>query len=197
MKKVVTNKLDFASGGFTEVKEKIKVRNFNDGDALSIFRQFLIDRGYKDNIGKISVNRKKYGDLQYLTLFGHTIKVRFALWQAQTDTEGGKAVLWLGEKNTANFTQEQVDYGVIVDDRIIRTDAQYYALIVTTRDFRVGTDLKAQPFVDYLLIPIEDMIEILKQTHQAWVDIRKSHREKYAFNVMISKLKQFNSEELS
>lgn len=189
MKKIISNKLDLKSGGIIEVKEDIKIKNFNDGEATSFFRQFLIENGYKDHIGKAIVNRKRYGDLQYLTLYGCTLKIRFTLWQAQTDTDTGKAVLWIGEKNSAEFSQEDINYGIIVGDRIIRTDASYYGLIVTTRNFRIGKNLKEQPFVDYLLIPIEDMIEIVKETKQAWIDIRKSHREKYAFNNMIDKLK--------
>jgi hypothetical protein len=186
--KIVNNRFDFKTGKIVEELEDIKIKNFNDGEANSFYRQFLIDKGYKDNIGVLRTwNKSK--PVQYLTLYGFPIKIRFVLWQAKKDTDTGKAVLWVGERNTVGFTQDQVMDAIVVGDRIIRTDVSYYGCIVTPRDFKVGMSLKSQPFVDFLLIPINAMIEIVKQTGKAYIDIRKEHREKYLFDNIIEQLK--------
>lgn len=187
--KIQSLKVDFSTGEIAEEKEEVRVKNFNDGEAAVFFRQFLLSKGYKDNIGTIVIDRKRYGKLQYITLFEKPIKVKFAMWRAKKDTDTGKAVLWIGEKNSAGYVQAQVDYGIVVNDRIVTLDVLYYAVIVTPREFRVGTNLKDMPFVDYLLIPLEDIIEQLKKTGRADFDIRKEHREKYAFDKTIDQLK--------
>lgn len=188
MKKIIDRRFDFSTGQIVEEESKIKIKNFDDGEAGIYYREFLISKGYKDNLSVTKVFKGKWGELQYPTLFGFPLKVRFCLWHAQKDSDTGKAVLWVGEKNSKKLTQEQVDYGVVVEDRIVRNDISYYALIVTTRTFRVGNSLKNQPFVDYLLVPIEDIIATVKDSKKAWIDLRKSDREKYSFDKIIGRL---------
>jgi hypothetical protein len=188
--KITSYRLDFKSGDVVGEKEDIHVRNFNDGEAAVYYRKFLIAKDYKEYLGTTVVKRKKYGELRYLTLFEKPLKIRFAMWRAKKETEDGKAVLWIGEKNIAEFTQEQVDYGMVIRDRILPLDVLYYGVIVIPRDFRVGMNLLEQKFVDYLLIPLEDLIEFLKETGRPNFDIKQEQREKYRFDNIIERLKQ-------
>ena len=188
MKKIVQNRLDFKTGKVEEEEQKIKIKNFSEGEAASYFRNWLIQQGYKDAIGTKILDKRQYGKLQYLTLFDRPIKCHFCLWQALKDTETGKAVFWIGEENAAKH--EQVDYGIIIGNRIIPIDVQWHCLIVSPRDtFRMGTSFKNQNFVDFLLIPLSFIVEEIKQTMKPYIDIRKSHRERFLFSKMIDELK--------
>jgi hypothetical protein len=193
MKKVIRNRLDFKTGKFEEESVEIKTKNFTEGEAASYFRTWLIEKGYKDDIGSKVIDKNVYGKLQYLTLFDKSIKCSFCLWQALKDTDGGKAVFWIGEDNSANH--KEVEYGIIINNRIIPTDIYWRCLIVAPRDtFKIGTSFKNQAFVDFLLIPLNDIIEEIKVTKKPCIDIRKSHREKYKFEKMIEIFK--SSEDL-
>jgi len=195
MKKILVNKLDL-SGNFVAQEEEVKVKNFEDGEATTLFKAHIIAKGYQSALGTVDVVKKRHGQLQYPTLFGYSVKCRFALWHAEKDTETGKAVLWIGDRNRGGLTQVEVDYGVIIGDRIIRTDTSFLGLIVTLRSFKLGMSLKDMPFVDYLLMPVQDMIDILKETKQGWIDLRQSHRKQYAFDNMISKMQNHQFEGL-
>jgi len=188
MKKITQNRLNLSTGKVEIEEQKIKIKNFSEGDAATCFRQWLIEKGYSKDIGSVILDKHTYGKLQYLTLFGKPIKCHFTLWLALKDTKTGKATFWLGEENSTK--QEQVDYGIIVNNRIIPNDVFWHCLIVTPRDtFRIGTSFKNQDFLEILLLSLKDIIEEVKLTNQGYITIKKSHREKFAFDKMIEQFK--------
>jgi hypothetical protein len=193
MAKIKSFKFDAVSGEFQQVEDKIKVPNFSEGEATTLYRKFLIEKGYEQHLGTTKIDKRKHGVLNYLTLFDKPLRCKFCLWHAKKDNATGKAVFWIGERNTKGF--EQVDYGVVIEDRIIPTDVFWYALIVTVRSFRVGNNLNEVPFVDYLLVPVSFVIDTLKETKQGWIDLRKYHREQFLFDNMIDTFKDFDEME--
>lgn len=186
--KIETVRLDLSSGKLVSQKQKPKVSNFSEGDAATFFKKYLFESGYEDYIGSTTIDKKRYGKLLYPTLFDKPIKCHFVLWQAKQDTETGKAVFWVGERNVKNY--EQVDYGVIIGDRIIPTDVYWHCLIVAPRKYRIGRTTKDLDFVEYLLMPLKDIVEEIQITKTPYIDIRQSHREKYAFKNMLERLKE-------
>jgi hypothetical protein len=188
MKKITNFKLNLASGKTEEEEVEIKTRNFSEGDAATFWRKFLIDSGFKDNLGVALIPHPKYGELQYLTLFGIPIRTKFTLWQSAKDSDGGKAVLWIGERNTTGY--EQIEHGIVVKGRMVPTAIFWYGLIVAPRKtFRVGTSVKEQEFVDFLLVPLDDIIKELEVSKDPCVNLRKMHRQKYAFHAMLETFK--------
>lgn len=186
--KITSYKVNFLTGNFEAIQDKIKIPNFTKGEAIHYYRQFLINKGYKENIGFCEVESKKYGKIKYLTLFNIPIEIKFVLWQAQEDTEEGKAVFWIGERNVGN--KEQVDYGIIIQNRIIPAYTKWYGLIVTPREFKKGMILEKQDFVDYLLVPLEDIINQIKEVKKPYLDIRHYHRKKYNFDNIIKQFRK-------
>jgi hypothetical protein len=186
--KIINRKLNFATGKFEDVESEVKTKNFTKGEATTFFRDFLSKKGLSQHIGTKLVTHPKYGQLQYITLFGRAIEAKFTLWQSRKDSEHGKAVFWIGERNTVGY--EKIDHGVIIKGRMVPTHVFWYCLIVAPRHtFKVGTSIKEQEFMEFLLMPLDDIIVELNAINDPCVNIRKSHREKYSFDNMLETLK--------
>lgn len=190
MKKIISKKLDIKTGSFVRQEEKIKLRNFDDGEATILFRQHLFEKGYKDVFDKTFISKKKIKNLLYPTIYGFPIKCKFATWQALKDSETGKAVLWVGNKNLKELKQEEIEDGLLINDRIIPTDCSYFGIVVVPRQFKLGTTISDADFVDYLLVPLTEIIEQIKKTNQGWIDIRKADRITFNAITMLPLLKQ-------
>jgi hypothetical protein len=188
IKKITSYRLNLVSGTAEKENVEVKVRSFSEGEMTSFLRRFLVDRGYSEHIGSKIVTHKRYGNLQYLTLFGKPIKTKYVGWQSDKDSDGGKAVFFIGERNTVGY--EKVEGGVIVKGRIIPTDIYWYCLIVAPRKtFKSGMSIKEQEFIDFLLMPLDEIVEEFKKGNGIAIDLRKSHREKYAFDKMVEILR--------
>lgn len=185
MKKVVTFKLDLLSGGVKQEEQDVKVSYISQGEASTFYRQFLAECGYATRIGFKAIDRVRDKEFKYLTLDGKPIRTRFCLWSGDIDGKG-RATFWIGDKNYLGLTK--IDYGEIIENRLVPTDIKWYGLIVVPKKtFKVGMSVRGQDFIHFLLVPLADMLVELRETKRGYITIRKEHLQKYAFDRMREK----------
>jgi len=181
MKKITTFRL--TASGIMNESEKVKTKNFSDGEAVIFFRKFLLEKGLLHCLTENTLLDKH---VHYFCNF--PVKIKFVIWQAEKDTETGKAVLWCGNRNLKEMKQEQMVSGLVVGDRIIETDFSYYILICVLKTFKNGMDVKDSPMMEYLIVSMEYVRDFVLEKNQGWIDIKKTHREQFAFDKIFPSL---------
>lgn len=185
-------------GVMIEKKAPVRMSNLTESEATQHFRSMLVQEGLKEYISTVDIPREKSQVLKTIALFGVPLKCHFAFWTSKTDTDNGRASLFVGQPNHRRYKEASLKHSIVVEyekagkirSRIVHEEIPYFAVVVTNRSFRKGSHLSKQNFVEYLIIPLEDIIQFIKDEKQDYLIIKKAEREKYAFSLMLDQIKE-------